>query len=152
MEKKIQELKTKLLNDLEMFMHNSIEQFTTLLSDISNEYLVKTKERELELKDEVTKLSKDKEELIVYINGAKESAKDFIDKAMELDERENKIKVGEKELSGTRQSMGEQSSILKDREKELQKQIDAFEKEKQQFQIQKAMVEEQVKTLRKLNL
>lgn len=152
MEKKIQELKTKLLNDLEMFMHNSIEQFTSLLSDISNEYLVKTKERELELKDEVTKLSKDKEELIAYINGAKESAKDFIDKAMELDERENKIKVGEKELSGTRQSMGEQSSILKDREKELQKQIDAFEKEKQQFQVQKAMVEEQVKTLRKLNI
>lgn len=152
MEKKIQELKTKLLNDLEMFMHSSIEQFTSLLSDISNEYLVKTKERELELKDEVTKLSKDKEELIAYINGAKESAKDFIDKAMELDERENKIKVGEKELSGTRQSMGEQSSILKDREKELQKQIDAFEKEKQQFQVQKAMVEEQVKTLRKLNI
>ena len=116
MEKKIQELKDKLLNDLEMFMHNSIEQFTSLLSDISNEYLVKTKERELELKEEIGSLSEQRDDLIIYINGAKESAKDFTEKMKKLDERGNKIKLGEKELSGTMQSVGEHASIIKERE------------------------------------
>jgi hypothetical protein len=152
MEKKIQELKTKLLNDLEMFMHSSIEQFTSLLSDISNEYLVKTKERELELKDEVTKLSKDKDELIIYINGSKEKASEFIKKEKELEERESKLKSDEYKFSMVKGKIMEDKEIFEIVKNNLQKDKDSFEKEKQQFQIQKAMVEEQVKTLRKLNL
>jgi hypothetical protein len=152
MEKKIQELKTKLLNDLEMFMHSSIEQFTSLLSDISNEYLVKTKERELELKDEVTKLSKDKDELIIYINGSKEKASEFIKKEKELEERESKLKSDEYKFSMVKGKIMEDKEIFEIVKNNLQKDKDSFEKEKQQFQIQKAMVEEQVKTLRKLNI
>ena len=152
MEKKIQELKTKLLNDLEMFMHNSIEQFTTLLSDISNEYLVKTKERELELKEEVAKLSKEKEELIVYINGAKESAKDFTEKMKEIKEAESRLEKNmSQHLADEMERINKNEELTKE-VKELQKQKADFEKEKQQFQVQKAMVEEQVKTLRKLNI
>lgn len=152
MEKKIQELKTKLLNDLEMFMHNSIEQFTTLLSDISNEYLVKTKERELELKDEVAKLSKDKDELIVYINGAKESAKDFTEKMEELRASKEWVEKAQSQHLVNEMELINKKEDFEKKKKHLQKQIDAFEKEKQQFQVQKAMVEEQVKTLRKLNI
>lgn len=152
MEKKIQELKTKLLNDLEMFMHNSIEQFTSLLSDISNEYLVKTKERELELKDEVAKLSKDKDELIVYINGAKESAKDFTEKMEELRASKEWVEKAQSQHLVNEMELINKKEDFEKKKKHLQKQIDAFEKEKQQFQVQKAMVEEQVKTLRKLNI
>jgi chromosome segregation ATPase len=152
MEKKIQELKTKLLNDLEMFMHSSIEQFTSLLSDISNEYLVKTKERELELKDEIGKLSEQRDDLIIYINGAKESAKDFTEKMKKLDERENKIKLDEDSIALKRDEITNDLKKLEFTSKEIDKDKNAFEKEKQQFQIQKAMVEEQVKTLRKLNI
>ena len=152
MEKKIQELKTKLLNDLEMFMHSSIEQFTSLLSDISNEYLVKTKERELELKDEIGKLSEQRDDLIIYINGAKESAKDFTEKMKKLDERENKIKLDEDSIALKRDEITNDLKKLEFTSKEICKDKNAFEKEKQQFQIQKAMVEEQVKTLRKLNI
>jgi hypothetical protein len=152
MEKKIQELKTKLLNDLEMFMHSSIEQFTSLLSDISNEYLVKTKERELELKDEVAKLSKDKDEMIIYINGSKEKASEFIKKEKELEDRESKLKSDEYKFSMIKGKIMEDKEFFEIAKNNMQKEKDAFEKEKQQFQIQKAMVEEQVKTLRKLNI
>jgi hypothetical protein len=152
MEKKIQELKTKLLNDLEMFMHSSIEQFTSLLSDISNEYLVKTKERELELKDEVAKLSKDKDEMIIYINGSKEKASEFIKKEKELEDRESKLKSDEYKFSMIKGKIMEDKEFFEIAKNNMQKEKDAFEKEKQQFQVQKAMVEEQVKTLRKLNI
>lgn len=152
MEKKIQELKTKLLNDLEMFMHNSIEQFTTLLSDISNEYLVKTKERELELKDEVDTLKKEKEEITVYINEAKDSAKDFTDKMEQLKIREIKLECDNKHLAKIKEEVSADLNMVDTMKAEVKKEKDAFEKEKQQFQVQKAMVEEQVKTLRKLNI
>lgn len=152
MEKKIQELKTKLLNDLEMFMHSSIEQFTSLLSEISNEYLVKTKERELELKDEVAKLSKDKDEMIIYINRSKEKASEFINKEKELDERESKLRSDEYKFSMIKGKIMEDKEFFEIAKNNMKKEKDAFEKEKQQFQVQKAMVEEQVKTLRKLNI
>lgn len=152
MEKKIQELKAKLLNDLELFMHNSIEQFTTLLSDISNEYLVKTKERELELKDEVETLKKEKAEITVYINGSKEKAEEFIKKERELNDREQKIKTNEKEIRGTQESMIEMSASLNKRKEKLDKEQADFEKEKAQFKVKQSMVDEQVKTLRKLNI
>lgn len=152
MEKKIQELKTKLLNDLEMFMHNSIEQFTSLLSDISNEYLVKTKERELELKEEVSKLQKEKDELIIYVNGSKEKVEEFIKKEKELNDREKKISDNESYIEKEKKSILIQTKNLDGVVKSLDKQQADFAKEKQQFQVQKAMVEEQVKTLRKLNI
>lgn len=152
MEKKIQELKTKLLNDLEMFMHSSIEQFTSLLSDISNEYLVKTKERELELKEEVKSLDKKKEEVAKWLEDNNEKAVDYKEQIEALETYKLEIIKREKLLEDKeREWKIKNQIILKDLDN-LQKDHDNFEKEKQQFQVQKAMVEEQVKTLRKLNI
>jgi chromosome segregation ATPase len=152
MEKKIQELKTKLLNDLEMFMHNSIEQFTSLLSDISNEYLVKTKERELELKDEVKKLDNSKIELEKWMDDNNQKALDYKDAIEGLEKYKLEIARKTSEIEKIEKENNSITKTLATELDRLQKEKDAFEKEKQQFQVQKAMVEEQVKTLRKLNI
>lgn len=152
MEKKIQELKAKLLNDLEMFMHSSIEQFTSLLSDISNEYLVKTKERELELKDEVKSLDTKKEEVSKWLEDNSKTLLEHKDKIEALDKYKEEITKREQILEANEKTFNSHNQMLLKSVDDLQKERDAFEKEKQQFQVQKAMVDEQVKTLRKLNI
>jgi chromosome segregation ATPase len=152
MEKKIQELKDLFKGEAEMFIVKNIERFYDILSDISNEYLIKSKEIEIELKESIS----DKEKRLVILN----NSIDPLEK--EYKEIENKLVKAQKQLEETQDKQQEldniKQGVLADvkmvemLKAEVKKDRDAFEKEKQQFQVQKAMVEEQVKTLRKLNI
>jgi hypothetical protein len=152
MEKKINEVKVKIIEGLSEYMRESMERFTDLMSEISNDYLVKTKERELELKDEVGKLQAEKEDLIVYINGSKEKMSEFLKREKELNERELKLNKDEGEMNMIKEGVMADLKMIDASKKSIQKEKDDFEKEKQQFKVKQAMVEEQVKTLRKLNI
>jgi len=152
MEKKIQELKDLFKGDAEMFIVKNIERFYEILTDISNEYLVKSKEREIELKESINLLEKQKSSLNISIEPL----------SKEYQETETKLEKARKQLKETQEKQKEldmiKEGVLADikmveaMKAEVKKQKETFEKEKQQFQVQKAMVEEQVKTLRKLNI
>jgi chromosome segregation ATPase len=152
MEKKIQELKDLFKGDAEMFIVKNIERFYEILTDISNEYLVKSKERELELKESINLLEKQKSSLNISIEPL----------SKEYQETETKLEKARKQLKETQEKQKEldmiKEGVLADikmveaMKADVKKQKETFEKEKQQFQVQKAMVEEQVKTLRKLNI
>jgi len=156
MEKKIQELKQRIQNDIEIFVskfvQDEIEQFTALLTEMSNNYLIKTKEREIELKNEVERLSKEKNDIETYINGTQESVKDFSNKMSELNKENEKIKIQQENIDKQRHDLEVAWKDYNQSKDILKKEKDAFEKEKAQFKIKQAMVEEQVKTLRKLNI
>ncbi len=152
MEKKIQELKDLFKGDAEMFIVKNIERFYEILTDISNEYLVKSKEREIELKESINLLEKQKSSLNISIEPL----------SKEYQETETKLEKARKQLKETQEKQKEldmiKEGVLADikmveaMKADVKKQKETFEKEKQQFQVQKAMVEEQVKTLRKLNI
>ena len=152
MEKKIQELKDLFKGDAEMFIVKNIERFYEILSDISNEYLVKTKERELELKDEVKSLDTRKEEVSKWLEDNSKTLLEHKDKIEALDKYKQEIAKREQVLEEKEKVWDTNNHIVLKEMDKLQKDKDAFEKEKQQFQVQKMMVEEQVKTLRKLNI
>jgi len=152
MEKEIQEVKQQILNDLNEYMFKSIEKFTDLLSEISNEYLVQTKTNELELKDKVEKLNNDKNKIQFYIDNTTNKAAEWKNKEIELSKREHEVKILEassKEISNTANLLHDK--MIKEYN-EFQKQQDAFHKEKTQFRVKKAMVDEQMKTLKRLNI
>jgi len=152
MEKKIQELKDLFKGEAEMFIVKNIERFYEILTDISNEYLVKSKEREIELDESIKKLTEQKEKLSVGIEPLKKEYK----------ETETKLEKALKQLSATEESQGEldmiKQGVLADvkmieaSKQAIQKEKDDFEKEKAQFKVKQSMVDEQVKTLRKLNI
>ncbi|HOL87205.1 MAG TPA: hypothetical protein PLK32_07620 [Defluviitoga tunisiensis] len=152
MENKINEIKTKIIKGLSDYMTTSMEEFTDLMSHISNDYLAKTKEREIELRDEVEQLQKTKNDLDIYVSRLKEKTNDFLNKEKELNAREAKIKDEEIQLNKTKEKIMVDLKNLDACKANFQKEKDEFEKEKAQFKIKQAMVEEQVKTLRKLNI
>ena len=152
MEKKIQELKDLFKGEAEMFIVKNIERFYEILTDISNEYLIKSKEREIELDESIKKLTEQKEKLSISIEPLKKEYK----------ETETKLEKALKQLSETEKSQGEldmiKQGVLADvkmieaSKQAIQKEKDDFEKEKAQFKVKQSMVDEQVKTLRKLNI
>lgn len=152
MESEIQKAKQKLINEIDLYIDKGIEDFSQVLTDLSLKFLAKTKEREIELNEQVEQLQGKKQELEVYINGAKEKASDFIKKEKELNKRDEELKTNEKELDKIKEGVMADLKMIEASKKSIQKEKDDFDKEKQQFKVKQAMVEEQVKTLRKLNI